>query len=95
MSKTKENIIKRIALIICDVACLLVMIYMTYLCSKQVSISLSNFILLMLGLLYFIFYVLGIVELLIKGKDSLIAKTFKQAFDLVFNKLFKTDIKID
>ena len=95
MNKTKENIIKRIALIICDVACLLVMVYMTYLCGKQASISLSNFILLMFGLLWFIIWVFAITEALIRGKNSLLAKSFKQAFNLVFNKLLRTDLKID
>ena len=95
MSKTKETIIKRVALVICDSACLLIIVYMTYLCGKQESISLSNFILLMFGLLWFIIWVLAITEFLIRGKDSLLAKTFKQAFNLVFNKLLRTDLKID
>lgn len=95
MSKTKENIIKRIALIICDSACLLVMVYMTYLCGKQEGISLSRFLLMIFGLFWFIIWILAITEFLIRGKDSLLAKTFKQAFNLVFNKLLRTDLKID
>ena len=95
MSKTKENIIKRIALFICGLATMSLVVYMLYLTEKQASISLSNFILLMFGLLWFITWVLAITEFLIRGKDSLLAKTFKQAFNLVFNKLLKTDLKID
>ena len=51
MSKTKENIIKRIALFICNLVCLLVMCYMVYhLYEKQEVISLNSFLLLMGGL---------------------------------------------
>lgn len=95
MGKTKENIVKMIALIICDLACLLVMVYMMNLIVAKDVISLSNFILLMFGLLWFIIWVLAITEFLIRGKDSLLAKTFKQAFNLVFNKLLRTGLKID
>ena len=94
MNKTKENIIKRIALVICDSACLLVMVYMTYLCGKQEGISLSRFLLMVFGLLYFVIMILGITEFLIRGKDSVFAKSFKQAFNFVFNTLLRTGLRI-
>lgn len=93
MRKTKENIIKRVAIGICDLACLLVMIYMLDL-YIQASLSLSNFILLSLSLLYFMAMVLGITEFIIRGKASFF-KSFKQAFNLVFDRLLGTGLKIE